>query len=340
MAKNAKHKPVAISYTTLLERLADPDYPKEDILPYLETEEDGRIGMAPILVPNEDLVLYDDLQSVHERARGDIGLGFLNSVYSRRRWRRFQRNLRKGDKRLVLLAEGDSWFQFPVFLEDVIDYLKVKYNILCLSAAGDELREMVKGAEYWDYLEYLRSNNIQVAALLLSGGGNDIVGDELAELLLNFKPGSKAKDLLNQVAVSDKFGQIAKDYRAIFDKVRSRFPDLPIIIHGYDYAIPRPDQGFKIPPLDGWLGEPMREKRNITDGKLQAEIVRLLIDRFNSVLADFAEGPPNGVPGVHYVDNRNVLDNPKLWHDELHPTDKGFKLVADKFSGALADLGL
>jgi hypothetical protein len=330
--------PKSISYSTLLKRLADPDCPREQIIPYLTVDEAKRMGTAPILKPNE-YVHFTDLESVHDLARGDVGLGFLNSVYRSRRRRRFERRLRRGDSRPVLLAEGDSWFQYPAFLEDTIDHLQADYNILCLSAAGDELRTIATNAEYWDHLKHLRERGVTIRAFLLSAGGNDIVGDELADILVDFTPGSTADQLLNENAVASKFSQIETGYRTIIEKVRSQFPNLPIIFHGYDYAIPRPDQGFHIPPLDGWLGDPMR-KRNIPDGPIQAEIVRLLIDQINTTLSGFDEGEPNGMAGVHYIDNRNVISKPKQWHDELHPTDDGFKLIAKKFKGELTQLGL
>lgn len=35
-------------------------------------------------------------------------------------------------------------------------------------------------------------------------------------------------------------------------------------------------------------------------------------------------------PNTHYVDLRNTLPNHAQWHNELHPSKDGFKLVTDK----------
>ncbi len=321
-----------ITYAELVRRLSDPDVPEESLLPYFVAERGDTRGMVPILKLNDALISSGDQQSQYYRSQGDLGLGFLNHVYASRRRRRFRKNLRRGDQRPILLAEGDSWFQYPLWLKDVIDYLSADYNIMCLSAAGDELSEMIEDGDYWDYLEALSDQGHPIRALLLSGGGNDIVGDPLVDLLNDYDPHGSAATHLNESNVSEMFAEIEAGYIGIIERVRSRFSDLPVVVHGYDYARPLPDQGFKIPPLDGWLGEPMRRK-GIPDGPLQAEIIKLLIDRINLVLEQLA-----GREGVHFVDNRDVVASD--WHDELHPKDEGFKRVAAKFRDALEGLGI
>lgn len=334
-----------IPYARLVEMLGDPDVPKRDLLPYVRREsrparpgetEAGTLGLGPVLEPSA-LVRFDDRASVDARARGDIGLGFLNWVYRGRRRREAERRIAAKDPRPVLLAEGDSWFQYPLFLEDTVDWLMADHTVLCLSAAGDELGAMVADGEMIEHLAALRADGVALRALLLSGGGNDIVGPELAELLTDFTPGATAEALIDRDSLDRKFAEIEAGYRDLADRAQAAFPDLPILIHGYDFALPRPDQGFNVPPLDGWLGDPMRG-RGIPDGLVQAAIVRIMIDRINGVMERLDEGR-GGLPGVHFVDNRGAVEPATQWHDELHPTDAGFARVAERFRAVLAGLG-
>jgi len=330
-------EPEKITFAELVEKLGDPDIPESDLKPYLTVDRDNTIGMAPVLMPNMDRITLEDAQSSHMRARANLGMGFLNAVCRSRRQNQFENRLEDRDSRPILLAEGDSWFQYPVWLDDVIDHLSDHYNIMCLSAAGDLLEEMVEDGEIWDYLEGLRDDGHTVRALLLSGGGNDIVGDSLKELLNPHDGSEDAAAHINQAMVAEAFGAIEAGYRAIFRRVRDTFPDLPILIHGYDYAQPLPEQGSNIPPLDGWLGEPMRDL-NIPDGPLQAAIIHILINRINDIFAGLDQDADTGVAGVHYVNNRNTVQG--RWHDEMHPLDEGFGDVAGKFRQKLSQLGI
>lgn len=68
-----------------------------------------------------------------------------------------------------------------------------------------------------------------------------------------------------------------------------------------------------------------------------------IIDRFNAMLMTFAADPNFG--NVHVVNLRNTLsadltnDAYKTWWgNELHPTEKGFGAVTDKFAAALKAL--
>ena len=44
---------------------------------------------------------------------------------------------------------------------------------------------------------------------------------------------------------------------------------------------------------------------------------------------------------VHFIDLRNTVpQDASFWHDEIHPNDEGFKLVADKFIATLKSIGV
>jgi len=332
-----KGGPPPITLGELIARLGDPAVDPKTLIPYLEVREgDRHNGLAPTLYPNPEVVRTDGPENAAARARGDIGLGFLNGVYRTRRRILFEETRSKRPDAPILLAEGDSWFEYPVFLKDVVDCLidDHRYNVFCLSSAGAELKTMLRTEEYASYLKHLVGEGLKVKAFLLSAGGNDIVGPELAKLLVKFKANSKPADLVQTGKLAAAVANIEKGYREIFADVHKVVPKLPILIHGYDYGPALPDQGFQVPPLDGWLGKPMREM-GITEDKVQQGIVKIIMDAMNEMLRRLDQANA-GVPDVHYVDNRNVVG--KHWHDELHPDDAGFGLVTKRFHAVIGKL--
>ena len=50
-----------------------------------------------------------------------------------------------GDTSLRFVAEGDSWFHYPIVLRDTLDWLSDDYAIFDLAAAGDTLENMKRG---------------------------------------------------------------------------------------------------------------------------------------------------------------------------------------------------
>jgi hypothetical protein len=314
-----------ITLTQLTARLADPDYPEEALKPYLTVARSPR-GFGPILLPSDNVVGQDQDPL---RARADLGLGFLNGAARARRRRRFERRLRDGDGAPVLIAEGDSWFQFPVWVEDVVDHLSADHNVCCLSAAGDELHNMaILKPEYSEWVARLTNEGRQLRALLISGGGNDLVGDQLSGMLRRFAPGLPPAGYIDTDAFRSRMRRLESGYRTIFTTVGKRWPNLPILVHGYDYGRPLPDQGLQVPPRDGWTGKPLRAN-GIDDAALQLAIVKAMIDSFNAMLSSLAQQ----FPRVTYVDLRGVVRDD--WRDELHATDGGFARVAGRFRAAL-----
>lgn len=326
-ARARRDRDETITLDELMRRLADPDVPDEEIRPYLTAT---RAGLTPLLLPNERV----DQRAPEARARGDIGLGFLNAVYRARRRRRFEQRLADKDQSPVLLAEGDSWFQYPVFLKDVIDHLAADHTIFCLSGAGDELRTMVANPEYRDYLDHLAGGKgIAFSAFLFSAGCNDVVAEHMRAFLKPYDAAQPAAWHLHPEKFAGKLADIVAGYEMVIATIREVQPVVPILIHGYDYAVPLPEQEPCTPPSDGWLGAPMRAV-GIPDGDLQAEIIREMIDRINGALLSLAAGNADGRhAAVYFVDNRTVVGG--RWADELHPTDEGFRAVSDNFRRVL-----
>jgi hypothetical protein len=129
--------------------------------------------------------------------------------------------------------------------------------------------------------------------------------------------------------VAEVFGQAYQDLIGLlrFKLTQIGKPNIPILFHGYDYAIPDGrGWGGGLGPLPGpWLDPSLSRKGydRQTDKALRRTIVRELIDAFNDMLAGIARTHHD----THYVNFRGVLLD-KDWGNELHPTEGGFMKVA------------
>lgn len=306
-----------ISLEELNRRLADASLSDEELARYFLVDEDRSGPFNPVLTVNPDTV------SVPQTAEGtERSAALLNSANFIARLRRhFAFNARVGSgsyRGPILVSEGDSWFQYPFKLEDVIDDLMQDYAVFSLDAAGDTLSNMFREAEYLDAIA-----NTGASIFLFSGGGNDVVaGGNLAAHLFDFDPAKSPAAHLRP-----SFNLILDEAIGIYSKlvrqVAQKFPNVHIVCHGYDYA--RPANG-------PWIGKPMASK-GITDPELQRAIARVMIDRFNERLGLLQSTSAR----LHYIDCRNTVPADE-WFDELHPTNDGYKKVAKKFATVIEQL--
>lgn len=299
-----------VSWSELLRRLADPDTPEEELRPYFKLDPEGDAPFSPRIMPDPSRVAIDPTDIT---ARGGWFVSQFNRFSRAGREQRFQRRLESGYAGPIIVAEGDSWFQYPIFLDDVIDHLSRDYAVLCLSAAGDKLSQMVQQDEYLKAIVQNRAD-----CFLISGGGNDLVGDgQLKRWLVDYDPDRSAAEHLVP-EFDDLIKELMVQYNGIFRRVREESPATRILCHCYDDPI----------PTDGkWLGEPMR-KRGIVNPLIQRGIATEIIQRFATALRQMVSLHPN----VTLVETRGAVG--ERWFDELHPTDSGYKAVADRF-GAL-----
>jgi len=244
----------------------------------------------------------------------------------------------------VLIAEGDSWFDYP--WTDVLSELEDRhgYDVESVSHAGDRAEEIAYQSgqleKFVRALEKLIRRGEVPSAILFSGGGNDVAGEQFAVLLDHAESPDPG---LNDAVVAGVLERIRLAYVTALSALTSVCDDylgaaIPILTHGYDYSVPD-GRGFwgGWGPLPGpWLEPGFREK-GYDDPALQRAIVKELIDRFNLVLAGIPEIP--GLRHVEVIDLRGTLgvdaDYRDWWANELHPTPRGFESVAKKFADAL-----
>ena len=332
-----------ISMAELQRLMRDPDVPESQLRPFFTAYPEASRPFAPAIVPNPERV---EVAPPADELEGATMMDWANSLSRQRRQSKFKQRRQRGDKSPVLVSEGDSWFQFPILLDDVIDQLFRDFNVWSVDAAGDTLQNMV--LDQPEYMDALGAQAGNVRAFLFSGAGNDFLGEDssgrsvLTQILKSFKAGKPAEWYIETDAFARKLSFIEDCYRKVLSTVEAKYPALPVICHGYDYAIPGGSPGDPRHPIyaaqDKWLGRPMREDLGITDHALQRSIVKLLIDKLNGSLAALCGGnrPGGSFRNAWHVDARGTLSTLASWADELHPTDRGFAQVADKYRSVLA----
>lgn len=340
-----------ISFDELEAKLADPDLPDAQIRPYLRGVAEASAPFDPIVQPDPDRVELRPLDAV--RAQGLHLLGWANSWARWRRQQRCLRRLERGESLPLLVSEGDSWFQFPLLLDDTIDQLAERYLIWSLDAAGDTLAHMTgTDAEYASaFLDPRLADRVR--GLLLSAGGNDIIGTEtdaegrevsvLASILRPRTPGRDTAWHVDTEGLARRLAEIETGYRRVLETVAAIRPGAFVVCHGYARAVPAFDGDPRRPSWTrhgGWLRRPL-ESRGFRDPQEQRAIVALLIDRLHDLLARLCGGNRAGgaYPFAYLVDCRPLLDE-RDWADEIHPTDaagRGFAKVGWAFERVIEE---
>jgi hypothetical protein len=244
----------------------------------------------------------------------------------------------------TLVAEGDSWFDYLWY--DLLDVLEDDhgFEVESVARAGDRVEDMAYSGDqlvkFKKVLEKMLRRAELPKAILLSGGGNDVAGEDFYFLLDH---ASSASAGLNDDVVRGVIDvRIRNAYVAILTAVTelcvtTTGHTIPVLVHGYDRPVPD-GRGFAGGwPFPGpWLRPGFNRKGFVRLGQ-NTDIVAGLIDRFNEMVRRLAAD--RRFSHVRYVDLRGTLPNganyADWWGNELHPTRKGFKAVAQKFADVI-----
>jgi hypothetical protein len=258
-------------------------------------------------------------------------------------------------KKYRLLAEGDSWFDYPLG-KDVLDYLNnyFKHPVTKLAKAGSTLNELVYGPDellksdprqgktrLTKVVEKLREQ--QFDAYLFSGGGNDIAGPEFFSFINH---AASALPNPNQSVLDGVVnGTFRKAYEDMIEVLLAEAQDLgiqlPILVHGYDYPWPDGRGAVALGISGPWFEDSFRKKGFPISGADDPDL-----DRRRAIVADFIRALNVMLDGlqtkylgkVFKVDLLGTLPNRADWANELHPTNEGFKAVALKFNNRLYEV--
>lgn len=248
----------------------------------------------------------------------------------------------RGPARGSIVAEGDSWFDYPPGL-DLIDGLERHgRQVVSIAHYGDTLENMVYGTEHRFFrrmrpvLEKLLETVAEVRppVVLISAGGNDVAGEELKSFLNHADSGlpplrvEHLKDFIHGFART-AYEKVARD-------IWEAHPPAKIVVHGYGHAIPDGrGVGVDIGVMDRrvnlvgpWL-RPAFVAKNIPidEGR---RIVAQIIDEFNTMLA----GLVAKFPGQFFAVDARLQIAAGDWVNELHLTNAG----AIRVAGILNDL--
>lgn len=222
-------------------------------------------------------------------------------------------------------------------LEDIYGF-----DVESVAHKGDTVEDMAYSVGQLDdfsrQVEKVLRTGVIPRAILLSGGGNDVAGEEFA-LLLNHATSSIAG--LNESIVTGVIDQRVRDaYVTILSAITAICESqigqrIPIVVHGYDYPVPdgRGVLGGWGPLPGPWL-EPSFRRKGYDEMTVRKEICITLMERFNEMLAGLAGKTP--FAHVRYLDLRETLRTDGSykndWANELHPTKRGFAAVTKKFA--------
>jgi len=151
-----------------------------------------QIDMQKLNQITASIYIGSDAMIENESSSSDGLLGSLNKKSHKKKEKRFHKKLENGfaDKSLhpnnkIVLVEGDSWFEYPLFLEEITDNLMNQDNLAVYSMAsgGDWAANMISDMEY--QAEYI---NIHPDIFIISGGGNDMVEDNRITKLVSDMP--------------------------------------------------------------------------------------------------------------------------------------------------------
>jgi hypothetical protein len=251
---------------------------------------------------------------------------------------------------LNLLCDGDSWFDYPLgsgipgVHTDVIAQLAQQLpNALTLNLAhAGDATTTIMGTAKFAVLERLLLDPTHGGfdAILFSGGGDDLVGDQFRFWLNDAaKVGNDPAQAINTAALNDILGVVETAYRDLAQlRNKAGNPGVPIITHAYDFAIPDGRGActlgpWLLPSLQsrGWMRTPLAP----ADLPVGQQIVKQMLQRFDLLMQTLEADP---YLNLIYVRTQGTLSpGPAQWDNELHPTPNGFAAIARKFVVAIKE---
>jgi hypothetical protein len=235
----------------------------------------------------------------------------------------------------VIICEGDSWFNHP-FLEDIPEeLLYFGYSVLHSNYPGKHLAASL--SEHKFLAPLLDERKPQIKALLLSGGGNDLInwhkGDaDFSPIFRRAPAGSSPSDFIDAANLRQALQELVGYLTGISDALaKANAKELPVLLHCYDFISPKvygpsPFKGtFVNPQLDA-IGAPEDpEFRKRISDDLQNAWIQAYKDACHHLR-------------WHFVATQNLVNG--RWHDEIHPVDYAFYDISCVYWDVLHTLGI
>lgn len=253
-----------------------------------------------------------------------------------------------------MLAEGDSWFSFGSLLgNNLLNRLVFTRGTLVTSTArpGDTLQHM---AQWWRDPDFSAlvdggpngNRAWKFNAILLSGGGNDLIdavnaklpGQQILRVLPAGSAPARPEDCIDEAAWSLFEGYLRENFRMVSQlAANSRVNHAtPIFVHTYDY--PTPNDAPAAPGSGPWLLPSMLAHR--IPEPMRQPLADHLINRLAGVVRTL------GLANVHVIDTLGTLDRAAPgsngesgdWKNEIHPNPAGYRKLAAVWRGKIEPL--
>jgi hypothetical protein len=334
------------------------------------TFDDLRTAMMTIYDANERSFLKESSSAFAGK------LGVLNDWATWWRNKKFHRRIKsrqfqeRTDKKIIL-AEGDSWFQFPFFVKDIVRHLIKNNNcaVKSIAAGGDWLANIIYEGKYIEELTLYQPD-----FLLVSGGGNDAVSEdrmavfvskcdikrdlskivdhhfpEIYDLLLEKQTSRASESDQGKKAMLPKMSNdffafilvLKVQYYMMFHGIEEakKFPNLKIITQGYDYALPRDGMNFKFPHffqpfINGIMGSGgwLYTPLMIKEVTNRSEQEMIVRIWIDEVNFMYKDlAHRYGLKQVVHINFRGLATGKQDWYDELHLHSRKFKEAAEMY---------
>jgi hypothetical protein len=258
----------------------------------------------------------------------------------------------------IYLAQGDSWFSIghfpPWATTNLLQQMVLSRSALAVNCArpGVELAHMTDTSSAQMFLNLLNGNISQRwDALLMSGGGNDLIdaataaptADPKLRLLLRSDewPAApvSASGYLSQAGWATFTGHMDLVLQGLLDqRDKGKNANVPLVLHCYDYVTPRNAPAG--PKLGPWLYKAVNTIYHVPPADWQA-VADVLISRLADMWLALAEKYASR--NVNVFDTRGTITRAAAgttgisgdWENEIHPTPHGYGLLARKWRPTL-----
>jgi hypothetical protein len=246
-----------------------------------------------------------------------------------------------GKQPLRILAEGDSWFDYPLPWpkgDGVVAQLQrlLGYPIDNMAHWGEQLRQMMALDQRREIVRRLQEG-VRYDAMLFSGGGNDLAGDgQFVTWLKDHGPVPPPDKMFDDDALDSEISLLEAQYKELI-KIRDQYSAGTIIfVNCYDFP---KITGKGVCTLGPWLKPSLDyvyEQMGVAkpDPGQEFLVVKALLQKFSRMLGTLAGNSENRLIAV---DTQGTLDPDADWQNEIHPSTAGFVKIAKKFQAALSD---
>lgn len=253
------------------------------------------------------------------------------------------------------LAQGDSWFSIGGFTTNMLTPLALSQSAVAVNCAhpGWEMVRMVDARRAPDFVNLLLGRVAeQWDAILLSGGGNDVIDflrtplvdaqgrpvtRDFRPLLLPAERGNAtaAKDFVSETGWALFSQYLEAQYHELVgmrDSPNSKSQGVPIFVHTYDWITPR--FAPALPGIAGpWLAPEFQDKYSIPP-ILWDDLSDLFIGRLRALIRGLA------LPNVFAIDTMGCCNRADPgttgqsgnWANEIHPDAGGYVKLAARFA--------